>query len=120
MKQFIKKHVLEIILIIFALIEALYIYHVTLEYEELRSFHDANVSKIDSLINALENKRDSIQYRIDTIKIEKEEALNDFKETFNTVSSYSVDSDIQFFTNYISEFNRRFSGIDNSESTQDR
>lgn len=115
MKNFFKKHFLTLIFFIFALVEAGYIYYMTLEYKKLYEWEDTNVHKIDSLIDVINNRNDSIEYRIDTITVKVEENKHEFKEEFNNVSNFSIDSNLVFFTEYISEYERRHLDSNHSE-----
>lgn len=116
MKEFIKKHIISLLIFIFAIVEAAYIYYITIEYQALEEFNNSNIEKIDSLINVIENKNDSIIEKIDTITVQIIKSKSEFKKDFDVVSNFSIDSDVVFFANYISEFEGRYSNNDNSES----
>lgn len=106
MKEFLKKHIISILIFIFALVEAGYIYYITLECESLYKYNNEYIEQIDSLINVIEQRNDSIESKIDTITIELTKNKIEYKKELDIVSNYSIDSDMVFFSEYLSEFSR--------------
>ena len=77
-------------------------------HEEVKTFEETPyVEKIDSLENVikqLEERKDSVIERIDTVYLKIANNNKHYEETRNTILNNNANEDLEFFTNYIQRF----------------
>lgn len=73
-----------------------------------------HINEIDSLRESI----DSIQINVDAINDSLKHLNVDYDSQFNVILHQSVDSDLWFFTDYLSKTSGRFPSIDNNKSAE--
>lgn len=66
-----------------------------------------HLQKADSLqliVDSLQNKKAEIVYIIDSVKVETTKVKDKYETVYIDVTNQSIDSDIKFFSDYISSY----------------
>ena len=66
-----------------------------------------HLQKVDSLqlvVDSLQNKKAEIVYIIDSVKVETTKVKDKYETVYIDVTNQSIDSDIKFFSDYISSY----------------
>ena len=88
-------------------------------YKPRKSVNYSNkIDSIESKLEQINTKRDSIKERIDTVVIKLKENDKYYKETINSIITNDINSDYIFFTNYLINNSKRLDSLYNCDSTK--
>jgi len=79
-----------------------------------------HITLLESKIDSIKGVRDSLIIVYDTTKVKIIELEKKHETIRDSIISQSVNSDCVVFSEYISNYNNRFTNTNNSKSTEDR
>lgn len=83
-----------------------------------RRVHVPESNSTEYELSVIEDKRDSVKEKIDTIIIKLKNNEKHYEETINTISNNDVNEDYIFFINYLKWNRERFDSINNSDTVK--